>query len=100
MIKNLQLNYNTMFNNLPKVGFDPELIFVECGNCGNPILWEDGKSTQVLLGAGVDPLEIDAHCILITNACPRCSKGKYFSVQIARVQEKKGHFSGMKSSRA
>jgi len=100
MNKNLQFNSDTIINNLLKIGFDPELIFVECGNCGNPILWEDGKSTQVLLGAGIDPLEIDSHCILITNACPRCSKGKLFSVQIARVQDKEGHFSGMKSGRA
>ena len=40
-------------------GFDPELLYVECGRCGSsPVLWEDGRATRLLDQAGIDPLEL------------------------------------------
>ena len=53
-------------------GYDPELLYVECGRCGAPVLWEPGRATRLLEQAGIDPLELDASCLLITNACPMC----------------------------
>ena len=53
-------------------GYDPELLYVECGRCGAPILWEPGRATRLLDEAGIDPLELDASCLLVTNACPMC----------------------------
>lgn len=53
-------------------GYDPELLYVECGRCGAPILWEQGRATRLLDEAGIDPLELDASCLLVTNACPMC----------------------------
>ena len=41
-------------------GYDPELMIVECAHCGRPVLWEPGRSTEVLAGVGIDPLELDA----------------------------------------
>ncbi len=67
-------------------GFDPEMLFVECASCGNPILWEQGRSTEILLGAGIDPLELDAHCLLVTDGCPRCCSGRFYHVQVYRVE--------------
>ncbi len=67
-------------------GYDPEMLFVECAKCGNPIIWEKGRSTEILQGAGIDPLELDAQCLLVTDGCPRCSKGKLYHVQVYRVQ--------------
>ncbi len=67
-------------------GYDPEMLFVECAKCGNPIIWEKGRSTEILHGAGIDPLELDAQCLLVTDGCPSCSKGKRYHVQIYRVQ--------------
>ncbi len=67
-------------------GYDPEMLFVECAKCGNPIIWEKGRSTEILEGAGIDPLELDAQCLLVTDGCPRCSRGGLYNVQIFRVQ--------------
>ena len=53
-------------------GYDPELLYVECGRCGAPVLWEAGRATRLLEEAGIDPLELDAACLLVTNACPMC----------------------------
>lgn len=53
-------------------GYDPELLYVECGRCGAPVLWEPGRATRLLDEAGIDPLELDAACLLVTNACPMC----------------------------
>ncbi len=67
-------------------GYDPEMLFVECAKCGNPIIWEKGRSTEILHSAGIDPLELDAQCLLVTDGCPRCSKDRLYHVQIFRVQ--------------
>ena len=72
--------------NSPEPGIDPEMMFVECSKCGNPIVWEPGRSTEILLGAGIDPLELDAHCLLVTDGCPRCSSSGAYHVQIYRVE--------------
>lgn len=55
-------------------GYDPELLYVECGRCGAPVLWEPGRATRLLDEAGIDPLELDASCLLVTNACPLCGR--------------------------
>jgi len=68
-------------------GYDPELMIVECARCGRPVLWEPGRSTEVLAGVGIDPLELDAHCLLLTDGCPHCrprQKGG-FGVQVFRL---------------
>lgn len=80
--------------------FDSEMIFVECGKCGSPIMWEAGRSTKILLGAGIDPIEVDSQCLLMTNGCPRCTQGNTFHVQIVRVQKNEGVFAGMHSGTA
>lgn len=66
-------------------GYDPEMLYVECGHCGAPVLWEPGKATRLLKEAGIDPLELDASCILVTSACPHCSGDGHYSVQIFRL---------------
>lgn len=66
-------------------GFDPELLYVECGRCGSPVLWEDGRATRLLVQAGIDPLELDASCMLVTDACPACSRQDEYTVRIFRV---------------
>ena len=68
-------------------GYDPELLYVECGRCGSPVLWEEGRSTNLLLEAGIDPLELDSSCILLTDGCPACGPSKEFSVRIFRLSD-------------
>ncbi|MDD6180923.1 MAG: hypothetical protein PUB01_02460 [Desulfovibrionaceae bacterium] len=76
-------------------GFDPELLFVECGQCGAPVIWEPGQATQVLESAGVDPLELDASCLLISEGCPLCGKAdRQFTVQVCRVESPGGRHRG------
>ena len=81
-------------------GYDPELLMVECARCGLPVLWEHGRSTEVLNGAGIDPMELDAHCLLLTDGCPRCrpSSEKAFAVRVFRVTPGMGGFLGAKSA--
>ncbi|MBQ7456926.1 MAG: hypothetical protein IJS54_04925 [Desulfovibrio sp.] len=72
--------------NLQPKAFDPELLYVECSRCGAPVIWEPGRATLLLKEAGIDPLELDASCLLMTDACPMCSsKKKQYTVQIFRV---------------
>jgi endogenous inhibitor of DNA gyrase (YacG/DUF329 family) len=66
-------------------GYDPELLYVECGNCGAPVMWGEGRATRILAQAGIDPLELDSSCLLVTDACPMCSNRTHYSVQIFRV---------------
>lgn len=66
-------------------GFDPELLYVECGRCGSPVLWEEGRATKLLHEAGIDPLEIDPSCILLTDGCPACGSDNEYSVRIFRI---------------
>lgn len=69
-------------------GYDPELLYVECGRCGAPVMWEKGKATRILGLAGIDPLELDASCLLVTDGCPMCSGHGQYTVQIFRVSGK------------
>lgn len=66
-------------------GYDPELLYVECGRCGSPVMWEQGKATHILNQAGIDPLELDASCLLVTDGCPMCGGKGHYTVQIFRV---------------
>lgn len=66
-------------------GYDPELLYVECGRCGSPVMWEQGRATHILEQAGIDPLELDASCLLVTDGCPMCGGKGHYTVQIFRV---------------
>lgn len=68
-------------------GYDPELLYVECGRCGAPVLWDDGRATTLMAEAGIDPLELDSSCILVTDGCPGCGSRSEYSVRIFRVAQ-------------
>jgi len=70
--------------------YDPELLYVECGRCGAPVIWEPGRATRILEVAGIDPLELDASCMLSTDSCSMCSKKKGYTVQIFRLSSGPG----------
>lgn len=74
-------------------GYDPELLFVECGHCGAPVIWEDGKASALMAHIGVDPLELDPYCLLITDGCPECRPGARHKVRILRLGLADGLFS-------
>lgn len=68
-------------------GYDPELLYVECGRCGSPVIWEEGRAGRLLLEAGIDPLELDSSCILLTDGCPACGSAREYSVRIFRLSD-------------
>ncbi len=86
MKKDQTQHENKNFSVVDTQGYDPEMLFVECGKCGSPIVWEQGRATEILHSAGIDALELDPHCLLVTDGCPRCTKGKMYHVQIYRVE--------------
>jgi len=53
--------------------YDPELLYVECQICGKPVLWEPGKTTELLLAAGVDVSRLDERCMIVSAGCPACA---------------------------
>jgi len=91
---------NPAFSASMSRGYDPELMIVECARCGRPVLWEPGRSTAVLAGVGIDPLELDAHCLLLTDGCPSCRprQKEGLSVQVFRLTPEQGGAFGVKSS--
>ncbi len=72
-------------------GFDPEMLYVECSRCGAPVYWEPGKSTALLREVGIDPLELDPACMLVTSGCPLCGNGRSFSVRVVRLSDTPPH---------
>lgn len=71
-------------------GFDPELLYVECGRCGAPVIWEPGRISRLLENAGIDPLELDTACMLVTDGCPACGPTDEYSIRIFRLTDKNG----------
>ena len=71
---------------LPEVRpFDVDLLYVECSRCGAPVMWEGDRTARLLEAAGIDPLELDASCLLMTDACPLCGGKGAYTVQIYRI---------------
>ena len=52
--------------------YDPELLYVECQICGKPVLWEKGRTTELLIAAGVDVSRLDERCMIVSEGCPSC----------------------------
>ena len=76
----------------PRKGYDPELLMVECGRCGRPLLWEKGRATRIVTSAGIDPATIDEHCMILAEACPQCQPGKSrYDLTVIRVGEVEEH---------
>ena len=65
--------------------FDPDMLYVECGRCGAPIVWEKGRTRRLLAAVGIDPLELDASCVLVSDSCPLCGGKGHYTIQIYRI---------------
>lgn len=64
--------------------FDPELLYIECGRCGAPVMWEAGRAARMLENAGINPFELDEACLIVTDGCPACGEDKEYEVRIFR----------------
>jgi len=68
--------------------FDPELLYVECAKCGQPVLWSPGDTTRILAWAGIDVRALDEKCMIVSEGCPACQPGKSsFSTQVVRLRK-------------
>lgn len=68
--------------------FDPELLYVECAKCGQPVLWNSGDTTRILAWAGIDAGTLDEKCMIVSEGCPACQPGKNsFSTQVVRLRK-------------
>lgn len=67
--------------------YDPELLYVECQTCGKPVLWEEGKTTELLLAAGVDIASLDERCLIVSEGCPVCTPymPEGFTLAVVRI---------------
>lgn len=45
-------------------------------------MWEGKRTAKILKAAGIDPLELDAGCLLMTDACPLCGGKNAYTLQI------------------
>ncbi|WP_419785981.1 hypothetical protein [Pseudodesulfovibrio sp.] len=70
--------------------FDPELLYVECSLCGQPILWRHGLTSKLLKMAGIDPATLDERCVIMSEGCPSCIPGETsFTTQVIRLGKEK-----------
>jgi hypothetical protein len=68
--------------------FDPELLYVECAKCGQPVLWSPGDTTRILAWAGIDVTSLDEKCMIVSEGCPACQPGKNsFNTQVVRLKK-------------
>ncbi|MDR2893156.1 MAG: hypothetical protein LBV80_08760 [Deltaproteobacteria bacterium] len=66
--------------------YDPEMLYVECRKCGNPIMWEPGRTTAILARSCVSPALVDEHCMIISDGCRNCSPhADVFALSIVRL---------------
>ncbi len=83
-------NSTSSIQPLPQPDVDPDMLMVECVRCGAPVLWEKGQAKKVLESVGIDPLELDPYCLLVTDGCPQCSDNEEYAVQVYRVETEEG----------
>ncbi|WP_272701536.1 hypothetical protein [Desulfovibrio sp. Fe33] len=76
--------------------FDPELLYVECHRCGQPVLWKRGMTTKLLKLAKIDPSTLDERCVIISEGCPSCVPDETtFTTQVIRLNREKDGRSSM-----
>lgn len=80
---------------MARAAFDPELLYVECARCGQPVLWNPGDTTRILSWAGIDTGSLDEKCMIISEGCPMCRPGqKSFTTQVVRLRPSQGDAAG------
>lgn len=70
------------------VTYDPELLYVECSRCGNPVIWEEGRTTELLEEAGLPGSRLDCQHLVLTDGCPTCAPDEtFFETRVVRLAE-------------
>ena len=67
--------------------FDFKMLYAECENCGQPVILEPEQTEDVLLWSGVDPLALDAACMILSEGCPNCDpEEEYYATHVVRLK--------------
>jgi len=67
---------------------DPELMYVECSRCGRPVLWEPGRTTEILNRTGIEFARLDDRCLILSHGCPACVQGEvFFDTKVVRLKD-------------
>ncbi len=70
--------------------FDPELLYVECTKCGQPVLWKHGLTSKLLKMAKINLSTLDERCVIMSEGCPACTPGEIsFTTQVIRLSREK-----------
>lgn len=69
-----------------RIAYDLDLLYVECRLCGNPVLWDQGKTSHLIHSSGIDTTLLDSECLILSEGCPKCKPdaGTYH-LQVVRV---------------
>jgi hypothetical protein len=66
--------------------YDPEMLYVECSNCGKPIMWEPGRTTELLIRSNINVSQLDEHCLILADGCKECRPSSHgHSLSIVRL---------------
>ncbi len=69
-----------------RVGYDLDLLYVECRLCGKPLLWEQGRTRRLVLASGIDTTQLDAQCMIVSDGCPNCRPDNpHFQLHVVRL---------------
>lgn len=70
--------------------FDPNLLYVECTKCGQPVLWKNGLTEKLLKMAKIDTSTLDERCVITSDGCPSCTPEETtFTTQVIRLNKEK-----------
>lgn len=67
---------------------DPELMYVECSLCGEPVIWGPGRTTDIIMSAEIELSRLDDQCMIISHGCPKCAGDEvFYETRIVRVSD-------------
>ncbi|CAK7004163.1 MAG: hypothetical protein DELT_00159 [Desulfovibrio sp.] len=66
--------------------YDLDLLYVECRLCGNPVLWDKGKTSRLIQASGIDVSLLDSECLILADGCPQCKpESAMYRLQVVRL---------------
>ncbi len=87
LLENTALQKKFFTQGVYVVSFDPEMMYVECHQCGKPVIWAKGQTTALVEAAGIDLNTLDERCLVLSEGCPLCTPeaGGEYPVSIVRM---------------
>ncbi|WP_333525945.1 hypothetical protein [Desulfocurvibacter africanus] len=75
--------------------FANDLLYAECSRCGQPVLLEPDQTADIILWSGLNPLQLDLSCMILSDGCPLCDpEEEYFPTHIVRLKLEAAHVTG------